>query len=225
MNGGQRDITGVTAGASVAPVEQPGARGYDLRSMRIAALLRGGPVIALLLLSIYLAFATPHFLTAGNLMNVARQVSINAILAIGQTMVIISGGIDLSVGAILAVSASFGAVAMTYWGLTMWAGIILALLVGALAGFVNGVVVTKGRIPDFIATLGMLSTARGVALIVTGGLPVPSHLTAVTLKAYLPEGLIWIGSGDIFGIPTAALIALAIAAIGWFITTHTVLGR
>ncbi|MEW6229101.1 MAG: ABC transporter permease, partial [Bacillota bacterium] len=96
---------------------------------------------------------------------------------------------------------------------------------GTAAGFVNGVIITKGRIPDFIATLGLLSTARGIALIVTGGLPVPSHLTATALKAYLPRGLIWVGSGDILGVPVAALVALAVAIIGWVITAHTVLGR
>jgi len=200
------------------------ARGA-LRGMLGASLLRGGPVIALLLLSAYLSFASPHFLTPNNLVNVARQVSINVILAVGQTMVIIAGGIDLSVGALLALSASFGAVAMTYWGLSMWVGVFLALIVGTAAGFLNGLVITRGKIPDFIATLGMLSTARGIALIVTGGLPVPSHLTATTLKSYLPEGLIWIGSGDILGIPVAALVALGIAVVGWVITTRTVLGR
>ncbi len=205
--------------------EGPRQGGPSLRGTSAAALLRGGPIIALFALATYLSFMTPYFLTASNLVNVARQVSINVILAVGQTIVILSGGIDLSVGAVLALSASFGAVAMTYWGLGMWAGIVIALLVGTAAGFLNGVVITKGRIPDFIATLGMLSTARGVALIVTGGLPVPSHLTATALKSYLPEGLIWMGSGDILGVPVAALVALVVVIIGWAITTQTTLGR
>jgi len=216
--------TGLTSSDDASP-DGKGTTRYTTRSTLGASLLRGGPIIALLLLSAYLSFASPYFLRTNNLVNVARQVSINVILAVGQTMVIISGGIDLSVGALLALSASFGAVAMTYWGLNVWVGIFLALLVGTLAGFINGIVITKGKIPDFIATLGMLSTARGIALILTGGLPVPSHLTATTLKAYLPEGLIWIGSGDILGIPVAALVALGIAVIGWAITTRTVLGR
>lgn len=211
--------------ASQAAIQETGETKSLLRGTPAVTLLRGGPIIALLLLATYLSFVTPHFLTTSNLINVARQVSINVILAVGQTIVIISGGIDLSVGAVLALSASFGAVAMTYWGLGMWVGVVLALLVGTTAGFVNGVIITKGKIPDFIATLGMLSTARGVALIVTGGLPVPSHLTATALKAYLPQGLIWVGSGDILGVPVAALVALAVAIIGWVITTHTVLGR
>lgn len=192
---------------------------------RAATLMRGGPIIALLLLSAYLSFATPHFLTVGNLASVGRQISINAILAVGQTMVIISSGIDLSVGAVLALSGSVGAVAMSYWGLSVWVGMLLALCVGAFCGFINGMVVTRGRIPDFIATLGMSSTARGVALILTGGLPVPSHLTATTLKSYLPTQLIWLGSGDILGVPSAALVALAAALVGWVVLARTAFGR
>lgn len=191
----------------------------------LAKAMRGGPVIVLLLLAVYLSLVTPYFLTVGNLVNIARQVSINTILSVGQTLVIISGGIDLSVGAVLALSASLGAVAMTSWGWNLWAGMALALLCGSLFGAVNGLVITKGRIPDFIATLGMQSTARGIALIVTGGLPVPSHLTATTLKAYLPALLIWLGSGDVLGIPAALLVALLVVAVGWFILHHTVLGR
>lgn len=190
-----------------------------------ARLMRGGPVIVLLLLAVYLSLVTPHFMTASNLVNIARQVSINTILAVGQTMVIISGGIDLSVGAILALSASLGTVAMTSWGLGLWLGISLALVAGGVFGLLNGLIVTKGRIPDFIATLGTQSTARGIALIVTGGLPVPSYLTATALKAYLPKELIWLGSGDVLGVPVALLAALMVVAVGWFIMSHTTLGR
>lgn len=204
--------------------ETPPGRGFS-RTDLLPRLMRGGPILVLLGLAGYLSFATPYFLSVGNLINIARQVSINTILSVGQTLVIVSGGIDLSVGAILALSASLGAVAMTYWGLSPWVGIALALLCGAAAGLANGLVITKGRIPDFIATLGMQSTARGIALIVTGGLPVPSHLTATTLKAYLPPFLIWLGSGDCLGVPAALLVALAVVAAGWFILHHTVLGR
>ncbi len=215
--------TSLAAGGSATPGASSARTRF--RDTWAVTLLRGGPIIALLVLATYLAFVSPHFLTRGNLINVARQVSINVILAVGQTIVITSGGIDLSVGAILALSASFGAVAMTYWSLPMWLGVVIALVVGTFAGFVNGVVITKGRIPDFIATLGMLNTARGIALIVTGGLPVPSHLTATALKAYLPEALIWLGSGSILGVPVAALVAACAAIAGWFVMTHTVLGR
>jgi ribose transport system permease protein len=188
-------------------------------------LISGGPIIALLFLCIYLSFASPYFFTVGNLMNITRQSSINAILAIGQTMVIISAGIDLSVGAVLALSASISAVAMSYWGLNFGFSIFLGLIVGTLIGCINGIIITKGRIPDFVATLGVMTTARGIALILTGGLPVPSHFTATALKGYLPLGLIWLGSGDIFGIPVPALIVVAVTILGWIILNHTTLGR
>ena len=188
-------------------------------------LLRGGPIMALLFLIIYLSFATPYFFTVSNLLNITRQSSINAILAIGQTMVIICAGIDLSVGAVLALSASMSAVAMSYWELSFGVGILLGLGTGALMGFTTGVIITKGRIPDFIATLGMMAAARGLALILTQGLPVPSHFTALKLVGYLPPELIWLGSGDVLGIPIPALIIAAVAILGWMILTHTTLGR
>jgi ribose/xylose/arabinose/galactoside ABC-type transport system permease subunit len=197
-------------------------------------LLRGGPLIALILLAAYLSFASPHFFTVSNLINVSRQTSITAILAVGQTLVILSAGIDLSVASIAALSASVSAVLMTqqveFAGLTIgpinfWLGLLIALLVGTLAGFINGTIITRGRIPDFIATLGTLATFRGIALLVTGGLPVPSHLTATALGGYLPDQLIWLGGGDIFGVPVAALIAVGIGVLGWFILRYTALGR
>jgi ribose transport system permease protein len=117
------------------------------------------------------------------------------------------------------------AVAYCYWNIPVWLAIPAGLAAGALLGFINGLIITKGRIPDFIATLGMMVTARGLGLILTGGLPVPSHLTALSLKAYLPEEIIWLGSGFVFGVPTGALVALAIAVAGWVILNHTGLGR
>jgi ribose transport system permease protein len=181
--------------------------------------------LILLVLGIPLSLATPHFLTPDNLSNVMRQSAITAILAVGQTIVIISGGIDLSVDAIMALAGCVGAVAMTYWGQEMLVGIVLALAVGTAAGFINGVVITKGQIPDFIATLGMMSMARGVGLLITGGLPVPSHITATALKAYLPAGLVWAGSGDIMGVPVIALFALGVGLIGLAVLAYTALGR
>ena len=188
-------------------------------------LLKGGPIVALLFLIIYLSFATPYFFTVGNFLNITRQSSINAILAVGQTMVIIGAGIDLSVGAVLALSASMSAVAVSYWGLNLAVGILLGLGTGALTGFITGVIITKGRIPDFVATLAMMTTARGLALILTQGLPVPSHFTALKLVGYLPAGLIWLGGGDILGVPVPALIIVAITILGWMILTRTTLGR
>lgn len=189
------------------------------------AALRGGPIIALLLLVAYLSMASPYFRTTSNFMNILAQTAVTAILAVGQTLVIISAGIDLSVAAMMALAGSMGAVAMAYWGWNVWIGLLVGLAVGTLLGLFNGVVITKGRIPDFIATLGMMTTARGIGLLITDGLPVPSHVTAVQLKAYLPRELIWLGEGGIFGVPVPAIVALAMVILGWFILQHTRLGR
>lgn len=197
-------------------------------------LSRIGPVIALGFLVTYLAIVSPYFLKVGNLVNITRQSSITAILAVGQTMVILSAGIDLSVGAIAAISGSVAAVLLTQrieiFGMSIGPvnfvlGLIIALAIGALAGTFNGLIITKGRIPDFIATLGSLTILRGVALLITGGLPVPSHITATELKGYLPEQMIWMGAGNILGIPAAGLIALAVVLVGWLLLRYTVLGR
>ena len=219
------------------PSSRPPGRGLTwdrLRTRGRDVLLRGGPLLGLLVLVTYLSVASEHFLTEGNLENVSRQIAVTTILAVGQTLVIISGGIDLSVGAVAALAASVAAVAMTsqtqilgftFGPVDFWAGILIGLIVGALAGFVNGVIIAKGQIPDFIATLGTLATYRGIALLVTGGLPVPSHLTATELRGYLPPELIWLGGGDLLGIPSVALIGLGAVFAGWFILRYLVLGR
>jgi ribose transport system permease protein len=195
---------------------------------------RLGPVIALVLLGAYLSIATPHFLKIDNLANITRQSAITAILAVGQTLVILSSGIDLSVGAVAAISASAAAVLMTQritvlgviiGPLNFELGLLVALIIGAVCGAINGLIITRGRIPDFIATLGTLTIFQGIALIITGGLPVPSHITATELKGYLPHQMIWMGAGDIGGIPAAGIIAVVIVVLGWLLLRYTVLGR
>ena len=115
--------------------------------------------------------ATPHFLTVSNLLNVLEQTAINAIVAVGMTFVIISGGIDLSVGSILALSRiALGSALQA--GVPMSIAIALALAVGLACGLVNGGLVTFGRLPPFIATLGMMSVARGAALMLAEGRPI-----------------------------------------------------
>jgi ribose/xylose/arabinose/galactoside ABC-type transport system permease subunit len=224
-------------GAGGMPAEDPAeavAARPEPRYRLAGVLVRGGPLIALLLLAAYLSLASPFFLTTSNLVNVSRQTSITAILAVGQTLVILSAGIDLSVAAVAALAASVSAVAMTqrmeiagiaFGPVDFWVGVPIALAVGILAGLINGLIITKGRIPDFIATLGTLATFRGIALLVTGGLPVPSHITATELRGYLPAPMIWLGGGSVFGIPVAGLVALGAVVLGWFVLRYTVLGR
>ncbi|HSW10010.1 MAG TPA: ABC transporter permease [Bacillota bacterium] len=182
-----------------------------------------GPATGLLLMLTILSIVSPHFLTSLNLLNVSRQAATNIIMAAGQSLVIFTGGIDLSVGSVMALAASTAIVAITHHGLNLWLGILLCLLVGAGCGFVNGVIITKGKVPDFIVTLGMLSAARGLALLVTDGMPVPSHYVAV--RAYMPRALIALGAGEVLGIPAPFFIALVVIGVTWFISQHTRTGR
>jgi len=191
---------------------------------RVRLGIRAVLVFAVLLFVYYVSTA-PRFFSVTNASNVGARTAPDIIMAVGQTLVIISAGIDLSVGAVVAFSGSLASVAYCYYGVPVWPAILLGLAAGALLGCINGLIITKGRIPDFIATLGMMVTARGLGLILTGGLPVPSHLTAITLKAYLPEEIIWMGSGDILGFPAGSLIALLVVAAGWVILMHTGFGR
>lgn len=200
---------------------KPTALVINLRTL----ILRGGALFGLLVLIIVFSILSPYFLTLNNIFNILRQVSIILILASAQTMVIISAGIDLSVGALLALGGSLSAVAMCYWNWDFIPAIFLGLLVTTIVGLFNGVIITKGRIPDFIATLGMLGAVRGVALLITGGLPVPSHFTATTLRGYLPEFLIWLGSGELWSIPVPAIIAFIVVLITRFILINTTFGR
>ncbi len=217
----------------VQVVESPRLRRF--RGSARDILIQSGPLIALFLLALYLASATPYFLTESNLVNVGRRTSVLIIFAIGQTFVILTGGIDLSVGATAALAASISAVTMTQqvnvlglkFGPVGFAeGLLIALVIGMGAGLLNGLLITRGRIPDFIATLGTLEVFRGAALLVTGGLPVPSYYSkAAKARNYLPKEVVSIGSGDWLGIPIAAVIALSVTLLGWVILRYTAFGR
>nr|WP_234895088.1 ABC transporter permease [Sinorhizobium meliloti] len=172
------------------PAGGAGARKTKLK----AVVFQAGPLIALVLLMAYLAFATSNFLTLDNLSNVARQSAFVAILAVGQTFVILTGGIDLSVAAIAALSASITAVLLTQplvlFGIDFGfvpppVAILIGILIGMAAGALNGWLISKFKIPDFIATLGTMTAFRGAALLVTDGLPVPSF----NAGRQLPESL------------------------------------
>jgi ribose/xylose/arabinose/galactoside ABC-type transport system permease subunit len=196
-------------------------------------LFRGGPLIALVLLVVFLSFATPYFLTGSNILNVLRQSSFTAILAVGQTFVILTGGIDLSVAAMAALSASIGTVLLTQpieiFGLSIGPlhpvlGIGVALLAGIVCGALNGWVIVRFKIPDFIATLGTMTVFRGIALLVTDGLPVPSFKAAASGTA-LPDAILWMGAGHLFGIPASAVVAMVLGGIGFYVLRYTTLGR
>ena len=127
---------------------------------------------ALIVVVIALSIASPYFLTTNNLFNVCVQIAVIAIIAVGQTMVIITAGIDLSVGSVAGLSGVMGTMAMSSWGMPIVVGILVGVLIGALAGAVNGLLITQAKLPPFIATLGMMGVARGLTFIVSGSVAI-----------------------------------------------------
>ena len=177
-------------------------------------LRRFGILFAFILLMVVLAFLSDSFLTVNNLLNIARQVSINAIIAAGMTFVILTFGIDLSVGSVLAFSGAIIAGLLSR-GHPLVVGIGAGLLVGGLIGLVNGLIITKGGVQPFIATLGMLTIARGATLVYTDGRPITG----------LPDAFVWLGAGEIARIPVPVVIMTVVFAASYVVLTQTVLGR
>src|SRR5437763_6585743 len=151
---------------------------------------------ALIVVFIVLSIIAPSFLTADNLFNLGSQTSVNAVMAVGVTLVIITGGIDLSVGSVSALSGVVGVMLMAHYGFSPLLGILGGLAVGAAAGLVNGLLVSIVGLPPFIATLGMLSVGRGLVLIVTGAVAVFGA----------PESFRLLGQGVLSGIPIPVLL-------------------
>lgn len=185
---------------------------------------RGGALAILLLLVVAFFIATPDFLTVNNLLNILRQYSVPAILAVGQTLVIVSAGIDLSVASTAALSGSLMAVAFAHWGWPEPAALLLGFGAGFVVGGFNGFVITKWGVPDFIATLGMFSAVRGAALLVTNGLPVPDFQQAVEGRR-IPDFVSTLGADSVARFPLIAVVAILMAIIGWFALSRTKLGR
>jgi ribose/xylose/arabinose/galactoside ABC-type transport system permease subunit len=185
---------------------------------------RGGAILILLALVVAFSLASESFLTVDNLRNILRQYSVPAILAVGQTLVIVSAGIDLSVASTAALSGSVMGVMYAHEGYPEPVALLMGLAAGFAVGAINGFVITKWRVPDFIATLGAFTAVRGVALLVTDGLPVPDYTKAQEGRT-VPETVTKLGADSVFGIPLIAVVAAACALIGWFILSRTTLGR
>lgn len=173
-----------------------------------------GTFAGLLALCLVLWAASPHFLTVSNLLNVLEQTAINAIVAVGMTFVIISGGIDLSVGSVVALSGIALGQALGA-GLPAPAAIVIALVVGLSCGQANGLLVTFGRLPPFIATLGMMSVARGAALMLAEGRPISGF----------SEGFRTLATGRVLMVPAPVIITVLIYAVAHFVLARTVFGR
>lgn len=182
--------------------------------MEKSFLQKYGIVLVLLFICAVLSFLSPVFLTAPNLINVIRQISINGILAIGMTLIIITGGIDLSVGSQVALTGAVVAGLLSS-GTNMAVALLVGLATGAFIGFINGMIITKGGVPPFIVTLGMLTAARGITLIYTGGRPI--YNLGSTFRFF--------GAGYVGGVPVPVIILAIILMISHFIAKHTVFGR
>lgn len=181
--------------------------------MRSNVIKSWGLVIALIVIGIALSFAKPNFLTVANLVNVIRQISINGILAVGVTYVLLTGGVDLSLGSVVALT---GVVAATL-GSSQYPVVVpvmAGIATGAACGTVNGLVVTKGKVAPFIVTLGMMTVARGLALVVSGGRPVSNLSPAFTRLG-----------GDVAGVPIPVMVLGAVALVSFLCLNNLRLGR
>jgi inositol transport system permease protein len=175
---------------------------------------RFGLLLVILLVGTALSLSTDTFLSIANFTNVARQVSINGILAVGVTFVLLTGGVDLSLGSVVALSGVACATFAHPGDHSVLVPIAVGLLTGVACGLLNGVLVTRGGVAPFIVTLGMMTIARGLALIFSGGRPVANMSNELTALA-----------GDLFGIPIPVLCFTGVAFAAWFFLRNFRLGR
>jgi len=195
-------------------------------------LLRFRTIIALLVIVVIFSFLSRTFLTVENILLMTRHVAINAFLAIGMTFVIISGGIDLSVGSILGLTGMVvGAlidvgIPLPIFGIIIylhtWFIVLLGIVAGGLIGALNGLIITKLKVAPFIATLGMLYVARGVALLSNNGSTFPFLHGSPDLGN---TGFPWLGEGNVLGIPVAIWLLAIVASIAAFVAKRTPFGR
>lgn len=197
-----------------------------------ALLLRLRAVVALVVLSVAFAMLSPEFLTAGNMTILVKHVAINAILAIGMTFVILSGGIDLSVGSIAGLAGMVAGALLTQgivleaWDVAVYPHaslvVVVALVSGTLLGAVNGILVARLRVAPFIATLGMLYVARGAALLLSGGATYPNLGGSADLGT---TGFTWLGTGTFVGLPMPIWIMALVAIVAAVVAARTPFGR
>jgi inositol transport system permease protein len=174
-----------------------------------------GLALALAILMAGLSIAKPNFLTVANLVNLVRQISINGILAVGVTFVLLTGGVDLSLGSLVALTGVVAACFAHPDQYSVLVAVLAGVAAGTLCGAANGWVVARGRIAPFVVTLGMMTAARGLALLISGGKPVSNLSTAFTR----------IGGGDLFSVPVPIVIFAVIALLSHVFLKNTRLGR
>lgn len=202
------------------------------RGAWLLVLLKARTFIALIALLIVFSSLSTTFLTPASLIIMTKHVAINAFLAIGMTFVILTGGIDLSVGSILGVTGMLAGMLINVglilplFGVrvyfSVWVITLIVLLAGVLLGAVNGFIITRLNVAPFIATLGMLYVARGMALLSNNGSTFPNLVGDAELGN---TGFPWLGAGEFIGIPVTIWLMLLLAGVAWFITERTPFGR
>ena len=188
-------------------------RAFNLRRILHSPLAL--PLIGLIVVSILMGFASENFFSVSNIMNVLRQVSIVGILAVGMTFVILTGGIDLSVGAVMALSGTLAAGLMVNMAMPGWVGLLAGLGVGVGLGLFNGAMVACGRMPAIIVTLATMGIARGLGLLYSGGYPISG----------IPSWISWFGIGRIGIVPVPVIAMVVIYALAWVLLQRTAFGR
>jgi len=187
------------------------------KTLRLSLLLlQGGPILVLLLFIVGFGLVADNFLTQRNLTNVSVQASLIAVVAAGQLLVIVTRGIDLSQGSVVALATVTGSIAFVTYGVFGLGVVFVIVATGAAFGLANAVVYVKGRVPHpFVVTLASLSIARGLALLLSDGRPVRG----------MPDIVQWAGAGNLFGFPAPAIIALVVVAVLWVFSTRLVWGQ
>ena len=172
------------------------------------------PLVGLVVVCLVMVFASDSFLSVSNITNILRQVSINALIAVGMTFVILTGGIDLSVGAVMALSGTIAAGLMSHGGSGVL-GLLVCLAIGVGFGVANGGFVAFARMPPIIVTLATMGIARGLALIYTGGYPISG----------LPSWISFFGGGLVLGVQAPIVIMVVVYILGWVLLERTPFGR
>ncbi|MCR9940150.1 ribose ABC transporter permease [Vibrio owensii] len=175
-------------------------------------------LIALIFLIVVVSFLNPNFFTVDNILNILRQTSVNAIIAVGMTLVILTAGIDLSVGSVLALCGAFAA-SMIAIEVPVLIAVPTALFAGAALGAISGIIIAKGKVQAFIATLVTMTLLRGVTMVYTDGRPISTGFTDTA------DAFAWFGTGYALGIPVPVWLMVIVFAAAWYLLNHTRFGR
>ncbi|MEZ8081697.1 ribose ABC transporter permease [Enterovibrio norvegicus] len=200
------------------PIAQPTPQDNSKKLFSKARLIEQKSLIALLFLIVVVSFLSPNFFTVDNILNILRQTSINAIIAVGMTLVILTAGIDLSVGSVLALCGAFAA-SLIAMEVPVLIAVPTALFAGAVLGAISGIIIAKGKVQAFIATLVTMTLLRGVTMVYTEGRPISTGFTDTA------DAFAWFGTGYALGIPVPVWLMVIVFAAVWYLLNHTRFGR